>query len=203
MQGKKIGLVLVAVGIVLILAALGLALRNQQEDHAAGEQALQLFHQLQGLQRQQTPEESQSEAAVEDAALPVVEIDGYGYIGTLTIPALALELPVQDQWDYTRLKRSPCRQFGWPATGDFVIAAHNYTSHFKRLSKLEPGDTVQFEDMNGRVYAYTVSQLTTVQPEDVAAVQYSGYDLVLYTCTPGGRSRTAVYCSKAESAEAE
>lgn len=48
MQGKKIGLVLVAVGIVLILAALGLALRNQQEDHAAGEQALQLFHQLQG-----------------------------------------------------------------------------------------------------------------------------------------------------------
>lgn len=199
MQGKKIGLVLVAVGIVLILAALGLALRNQQEDHAAGEQALQLFHQLQGLQRQQTPEESQSEAAVEDAALPVVEIDGYGYIGTLTIPALALELPVQAQWDYTRLKRSPCRQFGWPATGDFVIAAHNYTSHFKRLSKLEPGDTVQFEDMNGRVYAYTVSQLTTVQPEDVAAVQYSGYDLVLYTCTPGGRSRTAVYCSKAES----
>lgn len=198
MQGKKIGLVLVAVGIVLILAALGLVLRNQQEDHAAGEQALQLFHQLQGLQRQQTPEESQSEAAVEDAALPVVEIDGYGYIGTLTIPALALELPVQDQWDYMRLKRSPCRQFGWPATGDFVIAAHNYTSHFKRLSKLEPGDTVKFEDMNGRVYAYTVSQLTTVQPEDVAAVQYSGYDLVLYTCTPGGRSRTAVYCSKAE-----
>ena len=203
MQGKKIGLVLVAVGIVLILAALGLALRNQQEDHAAGEQALQLFHQLQGLQRQQTPEESQSEVAVEDAALPVVEIDGYGYIGTLTIPALALELPVQDQWDYTRLKRSPCRQFGWPATGDFVIAAHNYTSHFKRLSKLEPGDTVKFEDMNGRVYAYTVSQLTTVQPEDVAAVQYSGYDLVLYTCTPGGRSRTAVYCSKAESTAAE
>ena len=203
MQGKKIGLVLVAVGIVLILAALGLVLRNQQEDHAAGEQALQLFHQLQGLQRQQTPEESQSEAAVEDAALPVVEIDGYGYIGTLTIPALALELPVQDQWDYTRLQALPCRQFGWPATGDFVIAAHSYTSHFKRLSKLEPGDTVQFEDMNGRVYAYTVSQLTTVQPEDVAAVQYSGYDLVLYTCTPGGRSRTAVFCSKAESAEAE
>ena len=110
---------------------------------------------------------------------------------------------MQDQWDYTRLKRSPCRQFGWPATGDFVIAAHNYTSHFKRLSKLEPGDAVQFEDMNGRVYAYTVSQLTTVQPEEVAAVQYSGYDLVLYTCTPGGRSRTAVYCSKAESAAAE
>ena len=203
MQGKKIGLVLVAVGIVLILAALGLALHNQQEDRAAGEQARQLFSQLQWLQGQQKPEESQSEAAVEDAALPVVEIDGYGYIGTLTIPALALELPVQDQWDYTRLKRSPCRQFGWPATGDFVIAAHNYTSHFKRLSKLEPGDAVQFEDMNGRVYAYTVSQLTTVQPEEVAAVQYSGYDLVLYTCTPGGRSRTAVYCSKVESAAAE
>ena len=160
MRGKKIGLVLVAVGIVLILAALGLALRNQQEDRAAGEQARQLFSQLAAvLEGQQTPEESQSEAAVEDAALPVVEIDGYGYIGTLTIPALALELPVQDQWDYTRLERSPCRQFGWPATGDFVIAAHNYTSHFKQLSKLEPGDAVQFEDMNGRVYAYTVSRL--------------------------------------------
>ena len=90
MQGKKIGLVLVAVGIVLILAALGLALRNQQEDHAAGEQALQLFHQLQGLQRQQTPEESQSEAAVEDAALPVVEIDGYGYIRDVDDPCTGI-----------------------------------------------------------------------------------------------------------------
>ena len=91
---------------------------------------------------------------------------------------------MQDQWDYTRLKRSPCRQFGWPATGDFVIAAHNYTSHFKQLSKLEPGDAVQFEDMNGRVYAVSYTHLDVYKRQAEGGGQYEQSQQALRPVAP-------------------
>ena len=50
--------------------------------------------------------------------MPTAQIDGYDYIGTLTIPALELELPVMAQWDYDRLTIAPCRQFGTTQTDD-------------------------------------------------------------------------------------
>ena len=33
-------------------------------------------------------------------------------------------------------------------------------------------------------------------PTDVDAVKNSGYDLVLYTCTYGGKTRIVVFCDR-------
>lgn len=191
-MGKKVGLLLVTAGLLLILVALGLLLYHRYEDQQAGEQAQTVAEELVQI----VHETAQTSEAVTEVELPSVVVDGDDYIGYLHIAALSLTLPVQQEWDYTRLKRSPCRQFGWPESGDFVIAAHNYASHFKYLSRLQAGDLVEFYDLCGRQYCYQVEKLAIVQPTDVEAVQNSGYDLVLYTCTPGGRSRTAVYCSR-------
>ena len=54
-------------------------------------------------------------------------------------------------------------------------------------------------EMDGTVNRYTVSAVGTVSPEDVDAVQNSGYPLVLYTCTVSKEARVTVYCSRAES----
>lgn len=134
--------------------------------------------------------------ALDPAQMRVVEIEGYGYIGYISIPAIELELPVMSDWDYRRLKLAPCRQFGSVKTDDLVIAGHNYKAHFKNLSKLQAGDKVRFTDMDGKKNLYAVETVTTLSPESVDAVQNSGYDLVLYTCTPGGAARVAVFCSR-------
>ena len=136
----------------------------------------------------------------EPPELTVVEIDGYDYIGYLSIPALELTLPVMSEWDYERLKIAPCRQFGSPQTDDLVIAAHNYKTHFAYLSSLSPGDSVTFTDMDGTVNTYTVDKLETLTPTSVDAVQNSGYDLVLYTCTYGVDTRIAVFCTRSSPA---
>ena len=40
-------------------------------------------------------------------------------------------------------------------------------------------------------------ELTSIlQPDDVDAVQNSGYPLVLYSCTYGGKTRLTVFCKK-------
>ena len=126
----------------------------------------------------------------------MVALDGYEYVGYIEIPTLGLKLPVMAQWDYDRLKIAPCRQFGSSRTDDLVIAAHNYESHFGRLKELVKGDTVTFTDMEGIINTYSVEKIETLKPESVDAVENSGYDLVLYTCTLGGKTRVTAFCNR-------
>ena len=39
---------------------------------------------------------------------PDIELNGRTYIGSISIPALKIELPVQSQWSYKKLKETPC-----------------------------------------------------------------------------------------------
>ncbi len=76
-----------------------------------------------------------------------------------------------------------------------MIAAHNYTSHFGRLSRVSAGDEVTFTDMEGIVNAYAVAAFEEVNPTLVEDIERSGHPLVLYTCT-GGKTRSAVFCTQ-------
>ena len=127
----------------------------------------------------------------------VVEIDGNEYVGEISIPAIGIDLPVMSEWSYPRLKIAPCRQFGSSRTDDLVIAAHNYESHFGKLTSLTAGDSVTFTDMDGIVNEYVVNKVEVLDPHSVEEVEHSGYALVLYTCTYGGKTRVTVFCDRA------
>lgn len=192
---KKSGVILISLGAVLILAALLLLLYNRSEDRRAGQEAESLLEDVRSSMAANADPDPQEE--------PVEEIT-YDYAGVIVIPDLSLELPVIDQWSYARLKVAPCRQSGAAADGDLVIAAHNYKSHFGYLDRLEPGASVIFTDMEGTVYRYAVEEIRQLAPEDaedVSSVFSSEYPLVLYTCTPGGKARVAVFCRWAETIE--
>ena len=125
-----------------------------------------------------------------------IDLDGERYVGYLSIPVLELELPVMSDWDYEKLKSAPCRQFGSAKTNDLVIAAHNYKKHFARLTTLKQGDEVLFYEVDGTVNRYAVEWVDTLKPTEVERVKSSERDLVLYTCTYGGKARTAVFCGR-------
>lgn len=184
-------------GILLIAAAGSLAVYNLIEDEYAAKAA---YNSL--LELQQVIKKTESNESVENIELSeemaVIEIDGYGYIGYLSIPTLNLELPVMSEWDYTRLKTAPCLYYGSVKTDNMVIAAHNYTRHFGRLSSLEIGDTVQFTDMKGKVYIYEVGDIEILPPTATEEMIVSDWDLTLYTCTYGGESRVTVRCERDE-----
>ena len=191
---------MVSAGAVLILCALLLLIHNRREDAYAWQEAESLLAEVEAaipVQRSKTPVTEAPEKQF-DPELPVVMLDGYGYVGYLELLTLELKLPVMAEWDYKRLKISPCRQSGSSRTDDLVIVAHNYDNHFGRLKELSKGDTVIFTDMEGIVNTYFVEKLETLGPDAVDTVLNSSYDLVLYTCTKGGRTRVAVFCRRAE-----
>lgn len=210
---KKTGIIFVTLGVVLFASALLLSLYNRFEDRHAGQQAELLMNEIQSViseemytmteQTEIEPDVTEPQETLSDE-MPIVLIDGYTYIGFLAIPDLELELPVMADWDYSRLQIAPCRHFGSSRTDDLVIAAHNYKTHFGALSSLEAGTEVTFTDMDGIVNRYAlVGTPETLAPEAVDAVQNSGHDLVLYTCTTGGATRVVVFCDRVADQENE
>lgn len=129
-----------------------------------------------------------------DTEMTVVHIDGNDYVGYVSIPELGVELPVMSQWSYPRLRKAPCRYSGSTKTDDLVILAHNYARHFGGLKELSPGDEVIFTDMNGIVSRYAVVEVDTVSAYSVDEVTSGEYDLTLFTCTYGGKSRVVAFC---------
>lgn len=125
-------------------------------------------------------------------------LDGNEYIGVLSIPDLDLKLPVMADCDYTRLRIAPCLYYGSPDSEHMVIAAHNYPSHFGRLSQLEMGDRVSFTDIDGAVYNYRVGDIETLPANAAEDMIHSDWALSLYTCTYSGMSRVTVRCEPAE-----
>lgn len=141
-------------------------------------------------------EEEQSCPDPYDTEMAQSLIDGYYYIGYLSVPKLGLELPVMASWSYPQLRISPCRYGGSVNSNDLVIMAHNYASHFGGLSGLSLGDVVAFTDMNGIRTAYEVVALDVLVPAAVEEMIAGEYDMTLFTCTYGGKSRVTVRCMR-------
>lgn len=199
MKMRKVtpGLVCMVLGVVLLLAAGGLYGYNRYEDAHAGAEAQTVVADLQQKVSETADTGAEADSDPLDPELPVVEIDGNEYVGEISIPAIGIDQPVMSEWSYPRLKIAPCRQFGSSRTDDLVIAAHNYESHFGKLSSLSEGDSVIFTDMDGIENQYVVSKIEVLDPHSVEEVEHSGYALVLYTCTYGGKTRVTVFCDRA------
>ena len=124
---KKAGIVLVITGATLLLSALLLFLYSEYEEYRAGQNAGLVLDYIQtAVEARQSPKNPSSEPSEPKTLL----IDGYEYIGYISIPDLQIVLPVMAEWDYERLKTAPCRHFGASETDDLVIAAHSYKTHF-------------------------------------------------------------------------
>ena len=199
---------LLLTGGILILGAAVLFMKNRRQDQAAGEYAELVVPMLEAeieAKREMVPAEiPASETETEEVEEPeepemtITRVEGQDYIGYLTIPSLELVLPVISDWSYPKLRIAPCRQFGTVSENNLVIAGHNYQNHFGRFRELDPGDELQFTDMEGNDYSYRVGETGVIAPDDVDVVQNSPWDLVLYTCTPGGKSRVMIGADKIE-----
>lgn len=210
---KWIGALCVILGILCLLGAIGLVVRNRLEaENAAAASKFLLKEVQQAVAAEKTEEPTTDEAGdrevTEDRELPEEEIaptematipvEGYDCIGVLSIPVLALELPVLTDWSYEKLNKAPCLYYGSYYEPDFVIAAHNYWAHFGRLPELQAGDLVVFTDVNGVAHYYEVILLETLPMEATLEMITSGFDLSLYTCTTAGSNRITVRCNTIE-----
>ena len=217
------GRFILTLGMLMLLVAAILTSLNFIEDGQAGEAAGNALEQLLLAERdaRDAARRASSETSDEPAAdsggitldpvylndntstpegeMPVIEIDGYDYIGVLQIPSLDLTLPVISDWSYPALQIAPCRYEGSAYDGGMVIAGHNFDSHFGKLTQLEPGDEIKFIDLSGNTFTYAVAETEVLEATAIEEMVTGGWDLTLFTCTLSGQTRFTVRAALAGS----
>lgn len=204
---SKSGIVCIMLGVALLLGALLLARANMREDMQANQASMEVLPQLveqiqeRAAEAETEPTDAQLQIPLEllteeDKIMTEVEIDGNLYIGYISVPAVEIDLPVMSTWSYPKLKIAPCRYTGTVRGEDLVLMAHNYTGHFKSISKLEIGDDVYFVDMDGNEIHYAVVGKDILEATAVEEMTAGDFDLTLFSCTYGGSARITIYCDR-------
>lgn len=183
------GFVMLAMGILFLLVALGWCVTNVLEDRAAGQYTNQILDKMDSS--------DEIESVTEDDTNPVVIVEKEAFCGRIIIEKLGVELPVFQNWSYKKLKKAPCRYAGSIETNDVIIAAHNYSSHFGQLKTLENGDKIVFIDAAGEVYYFEMKELALLDGSAVEDMKSGEWDFTLFTCTKGGKQRVTVRCERA------
>ena len=193
-------------GVLMIAAAGLLCWHNIRESSDAAEYSDHVLGALKG-EIPDAPAQTAAQETGEDLFAPYEEqpdgseeaedivIEDAAYCGYISMPSLDLELPVMSSWSYPNLKKAPCRYSGSALTNDLIIAAHNYTSHFGKIRRLTAGDPIIFTDTRGRQFRYAVSFIEVIEGQDVEQMfsgQAEEWDLTLFTCTLGGKSRVTI-----------
>lgn len=110
---QKIGKICMVLGALLILAAAALLAYNKWDAARADKAAQQALGELEQTLTTTVEEKAKSETVVLqpelDPAQPMTEteLDGWSYIGYLSIPSIGLDLPVMSEWSYAGLRSRP------------------------------------------------------------------------------------------------
>ena len=202
---QKIGKICMVLGAVLILASLALLAYNKWDADRADKASQEVLGELEQTLTQTIEEKGTAEEVVlqpeldPEQEMTETELDGWSYIGYLSIPSVGLNLPVMSQWSYAGLKIAPGRYSGSTYADNMVVCAHNYAKHFSPIKWLAAGAEVYFTDMDGMRWSYEVSAVETLQPTQIEKMttkteESDDWDLTLFTCTTGGSARCAVRC---------
>lgn len=210
---RKKGSLLITAGLLLMTAALSLTAYNYWDAYRAQKASQEIVEELeseitggtgQNAEVKVAAADRDGEALEEDEVrtMPTKVMDGYSYIGVLELPAQGLTLPVMAEWDYERLRISPCRYSGSYFTDDLVLCAHNYARHFSPIRQMKPGDEAYFTTVDRKVCRYRMQEMQTLQPAQISEMigketdgqegTEHSWDLTLFTCDTGGQTRCAV-----------
>lgn len=192
---NKIGKIFIIVGLFLITLSISLIINNRYDEYNAGIKSQEVLDTLKENYNEDNLKVVNT-ITNEIKDMKTTNIDGYDYIGWITIPSLKLELPIMSEHDYTRLNIAPCRYYGSIYTNDLIICAHSYETHFKNIDKLNQNDLIIITDINGNIYKYEVLEIEILNPKEVSKMIDNNFDLTLYTCTNDGLNRITVRCNR-------
>ena len=114
---QKIGRACMVLGALLILAAAALLAYNKWDASRADKASQEVLGELEQTLNAAIEEKAKSDTMALQPELDpaqemtVTELNGWDYIGYLSIPSIGLELPVMSQWSYGGLRPQLCKAF--------------------------------------------------------------------------------------------
>jgi sortase A len=200
MKSKSKKKTFIILGCCCLAAAIALAAYNVFLTYRAGVTSSQLSDMLEkaSATNLEDGEDALLKEQADNGEMKTKTVNGVELVGQIALPTQGINLAVISEWSYPNLQISACRYSGSPS-GQLVILAHNYDTHFGRLKYLKPGDAVTFTDVSGRVYNYVVTGTEIKGKYELNDILSGDWDMTLFTCTIGGKNRVVVRCDLADS----
>ncbi len=198
---KKISVIFVIIGALLIFSALALVLFNVTKAKKCTETAQNVLVQMKNsmpIEYFPNKEQEKFEQIIVDEIYPeipeYIEIDGNKFIGYIRIEKIGVELPVMQDWSYEKMDVSPCVYKGSLDEKNLIVMAHNYSGFFIDLKDLSSDDLVEFVKCSGEVLQFKVTNIELIAGYDGETLvgDEENWDLTLLTCNYSGRSRVVV-----------
>ena len=169
---------LIVLGMLMILAAFGIFGYNQYEDQSVQQQNEVI---LETLETKQQEDKTALYRQYPNIPMPVVEIDGLNYIGTIKAPAIDLNTPVLATYDAATMEVTPALYSGTAYQKNMLMLGHNYQSCFGKLANIKLGDELLFIDNHKNEFDKILSE---EEP----------WDFTMFTCTWSGYERVVIRC---------
>lgn len=189
---------MVAVGTVLICAALAFSAAGYRMNRLAANDSVRVLQRLEAALPPVTDVRFPSVAgdAQNDAGISILSIDGESYMGILCVPSVGIKTPVRvGQLDEERLRMSALRYSGTPTAGPLVILGWDSPEQLGTMARISIGDGVQIVDVDGNRYSYHVNSLmkdTGFDPNDPSQLDA---DLVICYFDSSAHAEMVLRCS--------
>ena len=181
-RGRRL---LVVAGLLFVVAAIGLLGQRVALSFFVGKSTQGVLDQLNDQMPESYVAWSIPKIRPKDTSMATKSVQGYDFIGTLAIPTLDIELPVNATLDGDRLALSPCCYEGSYVTDDLIICGEGYATHFGNISTVGIKDEVRLASVDGVMHRYIVSNVETIRLEDIDKI-YDDWDLALFTFNADG-----------------
>lgn len=142
------------------------------------------------------------EEAVTEEKTPAMEetINGYDVLGKIKIEKLGIDTYILDSIESEALKVAAGKINGGDINeeGNFCVIGHNYDEIFAKLLGIEKEEKIILVDEESKESTYTVTDVYTVEPEDLNPLLNveDKTVLTLITCETTGTTRLVVVAEK-------
>lgn len=157
-----------------------------------------------GIKNGKTTTDSKPANTVEMEVVEEAKLDdtyeGFKVLGKIKIEDIEVEQYILDSTGDKALNVGVGKLYGGSLNGfgNFSIAGHNKDKIFKDLEELDKGDTFIIVDKNLKETTYKITEITTVEPDDLECLRSddSKCEITLITCQDGTTSRLVVKAEK-------
>lgn len=192
-KNKIFSTLLKILGIILIAFSIFLIIYNLIFDYISGKTSKEALDELNTVI---TGNKSDNNSFDVNNDMPTIEVNGYEYIGVISIETVDIKLPVLKEYTIKNLSVAPALYKGNIYKNNAIIIAHNTKSHFNRIKKLNIGDLVTFEDINGNIFEYEVVSTEIISEKNIDLMVQGDWDLTLFTCDSNNRFRSTIRLKK-------
>lgn len=192
MKGKRLTLLCLILGILLIVSAVGYYAWMRYSVSKNAKDAVKTVEKLYALMPEIT---NGAPDGRQNAAMSSLALGEDSFVGIIEVPIYERELPIYANWDTDKVNCFPCRYFGSVYNKTLILGGSDNDGQFDFIKKISIGDVVTITDTLGVRYTFRVSSIRRKSDVSIENLTDETAALTFFAKNSLDFDYTVVYCN--------